>query len=230
MAPRDKPAPLSGSSNGLTPSGRPLPPRQRKIAVLGSRGVGKSSMVVQFVDNHFVESYYPTIEEQFAKEFRYRGKDYHLDIQDTAGHDEFSLLNAKYAVGWHGYIIVYSVASRPSFEMVSIIRDKILSYSGVDKFPLCIVGNKNDLDPHLRTVSLEDGKALARKLNCAFIETSAKEGDNVLNAFQLVVAEIEKELNPDSAKGSAGGQGSSQSWGSWFKGVMGSGPGSSSSS
>lgn len=56
--------------------------------------------MVQFVDNHFVESYYPTIEEQFAKEFKYKGKEYQLEIQDTAGHDEFSLLNAKYAVGW----------------------------------------------------------------------------------------------------------------------------------
>lgn len=111
--------------------------------------------------------------------------------------------------------------------MVPIIRDKILSYSGVDKVPMCIVGNKSDLE-NQRVVTQEDGKALARKLGCAWTEASAKHNDNVINAFQLVVAEIEKELNPDSAKGSSG-SGSSQSWGSWFKGVLGGGGSSSSS-
>lgn len=138
--------------------------------------------------------------------------------------DEFTLLNNKYAVGWHGYIIVYSVASRSSFEMVTIIRDKILSYSGVDKVPLCIVGNKNDLSVQ-RTVSTEDGERLAKQLGCAFTEASAKHNENVTSAFQLVVIEIEKELNPESAKATPG---PSQSWGSWFKGVFAGGPQSSS--
>lgn len=227
MAPKERPAPLAASS-ATTPSGKPVPPRQRKIALLGSRSVGKSSLAVQFCDNHFVESYYPTIEESFQKEFKYRGKEYQLEIQDTAGHDEFSLLNAKYAVGWHGYIIIYSVASKASFEMVPIIRDKILSYSGVDHVPMCIVGNKSDLEVQ-RTVTTEQGREMAKKLGCAFTESSAKHNDNVISAFQLVVAEIEKELNPESAKSSTSGSG--QTWGSWFKGVFGgntsSGPPSS---
>jgi len=192
--------------------------------LLGSRSVGKSSLAVQFCDNHFVDSYYPTIEESFSKEFKYRGKEYQLEIQDTAGHDEFSLLNAKYAVGWHGYVIVYSVASKASFEMVPIIRDKILSYSGVDKVPLCIVGNKSDLEQQ-RTVSTEQGKELAKRLGCAFTEASAKHNDNVISAFQMLVAEIERELNPDSAKTTTSQtQGSGQSWGSWFKGILGNNP------
>jgi Ras family protein len=101
--------------------------------------------------------------------------------------------------------------------MVPIIRDKILSYSGVDKVPLCIVGNKSDLEVQ-RTVSTEQGREMAKKLGCAFTEASAKHNDNVISAFQLVVAEIEKELNPESAKSTPG---AGQSWGSWFKGVFG---------
>lgn len=73
-----------------------MPPRQRKIALLGSRSVGKSSLAVQFCDNHFVESYYPTIEEQFTKEFKYRGKEYLLEIQDTAGHVRQGLLTTHF--------------------------------------------------------------------------------------------------------------------------------------
>ena len=68
-----------------TPSGRVIPPRHRKIALLGSRSVGKSSLTVQFVDSHFVDSYYPTIENTFQKVVKYKGHDFNLDIIDTAG-------------------------------------------------------------------------------------------------------------------------------------------------
>ena len=68
-----------------TPSGKVIPPRHRKIALLGSRSVGKSSLTVQFVDSHFVDSYYPTIENTFQKVVKYKGHDFNLDIIDTAG-------------------------------------------------------------------------------------------------------------------------------------------------
>lgn len=42
--------------------------------------------------------------------------------------DEYSILNSKHFIGIHGYIIVYSVASRQSFDMVRVIRDKILNH------------------------------------------------------------------------------------------------------
>lgn len=59
--------------------------------------------------------------------------------------DEFSILNSKHAVGIHGYILVYSVANRNSFDMISIVHDKILDYSGEKKVPCVIVGQKSDL-------------------------------------------------------------------------------------
>lgn len=78
--------------------------KKRKIAVLGSRSVGlyspflsgvslrvltrplgKSSLVIQFIENHFVESYYPTIESTFSKTISYNGITYDCDIIDTAG-------------------------------------------------------------------------------------------------------------------------------------------------
>jgi small GTP-binding protein len=63
----------------------PPAPKQRKIALVGSRSVGKSSLTVQFVDGHFVESYYPTIENTFSKTMRVKGQDYATEIVDTAG-------------------------------------------------------------------------------------------------------------------------------------------------
>jgi len=167
--------------------------RKRKIAVLGSRSVGKSSLVIQFIENHFVESYYPTIEATFSKSVNYKGVEYECDIIDTAGQDEYSLLNSKHAIGIHGYVLVYSVASQKSFEMIQIIRDKIIEFCGTEDIPCVIVGSKIDLEAS-RQIKAEDGMKLAKSTNAAWVETSAKNNVNVGKVFELCLAEIENRV------------------------------------
>ena len=195
---------------------------------------------MQYVDGHFVDSYYPTIENTFSKVIRYRNHDFAVEMIDTAGQDEYSILNSKHFIGIHGYMIVYSVGSKQSFEMVRIIRDKILNHlvrfsrfsrsslfyaraprdvtrlsakthallifssdtkevlltnlplQGADTVPLTIVGNKSDLRPEQRQVTLADGKKLAEELGCGFTEASARYNENVGKAFEGMIAEIEK--------------------------------------
>ncbi|KAE9374532.1 seryl-tRNA synthetase [Stipitochalara longipes BDJ] len=181
----------------------PAPSKQRKIAIVGSRSVGKSSLTVQFVDGHFVESYYPTIENTFSKVIKYKGQEYATEIIDTAGQDEYSILNSKHFIGIHGYMLVYSVASTQSFEMVQVIRDKILNHLGSEWVPIVIVGNKSDLRPDQRQVTVEDGKALAEKFNCAYTEASARYNENstsisnMLDVFDFIV---EKGGDPKKIK------------------------------
>ncbi len=100
------------------------------IAAPDNTNLGKSSVTVQFVEQHFVESYYPTIENQFSKPIKYGGIEYTTEIIDTAGQDEFSIMNQKHLIGVHGYMLVYSVTSKSSFDMIPIIRDKILNATG----------------------------------------------------------------------------------------------------
>lgn len=157
---------------------------------------GKSSLAVQFVDGHFVESYYPTIENTFSKAIKYKGQEFQTEIVDTAGQDEYSILNSKHFIGIHGYMLVYSVSSLPSFEMVQVIRDKILNHLGTEWVPIVIVGNKSDLRPEQRQVSAEDGKNLSEKLDCAWTEASARYDENVAKAFELLIGQIEKAQNP----------------------------------
>ncbi|KAH9872733.1 GTP-binding protein [Plenodomus biglobosus] len=79
-------------------------PKQRKMAIVGSRAVGeflyatgKSSLTVQFVDGHFVDSYYPTIENTFSKMIRYKNQEFATEIIDTAGQvHKFSILPAAH--------------------------------------------------------------------------------------------------------------------------------------
>jgi Ras family protein len=159
----------------------------------------KSSLAVQFVENRFVDSYYPTIENTFSKTVRYKGQDYLTEIVDTAGQDEYSILNSKHFIGIHGYMLVYAVSSLASFEMVQVIRDKILNHLGTESVPIVIVGNKSDLRPEQRQVSPEDGRKLGEKLQCGWTEASAAYDTNVAKAFELMIAQIEKAQAPGEA-------------------------------
>ena len=107
--------------------------------------IGKSSLVVQFMDNSFTTQYFPTIESTFTKSIRHNGVDYNCDIVDTAGQDEFTILAQRHAVGVHGYVLVYSVTSRPSFDLIKTVHHKIVARSGNPKIACVIVGQKADL-------------------------------------------------------------------------------------
>lgn len=167
---------------------------QRKIAVLGSRAVGKSSVTGQYIEGQFASTYNPTIENTFSRVTKYNGKEIETELIDTAGQDEYSIVNSRHAVGAHGFILVYSVTSKSSFEMLSIIRDKILSYTGTDWIPLVIVGNKADLTSQ-RQVSAASVAKVAAQWRCKAIEVSAKDNENIFAAIQMILDEIERALS-----------------------------------
>lgn len=169
--------------------------KARKIAVVGSRSVGKSSMTVRYVEDHFVELYYPTIENQFSKTINYKNQDYAVEILDTAGQDEFSIMNEKHLIGIHGYLLVYSVTSRQSFELIKVIRDKILNSIGTDQIPIVLVGNKCDLN-YQRQVELNEGQELAKEFGYKFLETSVRDDLNIDKAFESLIDAIEVIQNP----------------------------------
>jgi len=165
--------------------------KKRKIAVLGSRSVGKSSLVIQFTENQFIDSYYPTIENTFSKSVNYKGVDYDCEIIDTAGQDEYSILNSKHAIGIHGFVLVYSVTSRNSFDMIQIVYDKIVNFCGIKEIPCVIVGSKIDLSQ--RQVQPAEGEDLAKANHAAWVETSAKNNFNVSKVFEMCLGEIERQ-------------------------------------
>lgn len=66
---------------------------------------------------------------------------------------------------------------------------------------MTVVGNKSDLKSEQRQVGPEEGERLAEEFKCAFTEASARLNDNVSNAFELVIAEVEKSQNPSEPTG-----------------------------
>ncbi|KAG7004992.1 ras-like protein [Physcia stellaris] len=128
-----------------------------------------------------------------------------LDVLDTAGQEEYSAMREQYMRTGEGFLLVYSITSRQSFEEILTFQQQILRVKDRDYFPIIIVGNKCDLDME-RQVSRQEGEDLARQFNCAFIETSAKSRINVDNAFHNIVREI-RRYNKDMSSYPSGGAG-----------------------
>ncbi|KAF7390977.1 hypothetical protein HZH68_010470 [Vespula germanica] len=171
-----------------------MPPKQRKIAIMGYRSVGKSSLSIQFVEGQFVDSYDPTIENTFTKSTRVNSQDYEVKLVDTAGQDEYSIFPTQYSMDIHGYVLVYSITSAKSFEVVKIIYEKLLDITGKVHVPIVLVGNKTDLYVD-RMITTAQGKQLADAWHAAFLETSAKQNEvfnSVADIFHTLLIEIEK--------------------------------------
>jgi GTPase KRas len=114
-----------------------------------------------------------------------------LDVLDTAGQEEYSAMREQYMRTGEGFLLVYSITSRQSFEEIMTFQQQILRVKDKDYFPIIVVGNKCDLEGE-RQVSRQDGESLARSFGCRFIETSAKSRLNVDNAFYDLVREIRR--------------------------------------
>jgi len=169
-----------------------MPPKQRKIAVMGSRSVGKSSLAIQFAQGQFVDSYDPTIENTFNKNMKIQGQEYEVLVVDTAGQDEYSIFPTQYTVDIDGYVLVYSIDNEKSFEVVQAIYEKLVDLLGNPSFPLVLVGNKSDLHVN-RVISQATGRKLAQDLKAIFFETSAKDNHCATDLFTKAIIQIEKE-------------------------------------
>jgi len=165
--------------------------REYKLVVVGGGGVGKSCLTIQLIQSHFVDEYDPTIEDSYRKQCIVDDEVALLDVLDTAGQEEYSAMREQYMRTGEGFLLVYSITSRESFEEIRTFQQQILRVKDKDVFPMVVVGNKLDLASE-RKVSVEEGRMLAGEFNCMFLETSAKTNTNVEQAFFEVVRAIRR--------------------------------------
>jgi Ras-related protein Rap-1A/Ras-related protein Rap-1B len=177
-----------------------------KIVVLGSGGVGKSALTVQFVQGIFVEKYDPTIEDSYRKQVEVDGQQCMLEILDTAGTEQFTAMRDLYMKNGQGFVLVYSIIAPSTFNDLPDLREQILRVKDMDDVPMVLVGNKCDLTDQ-RAISTEQGDSLAKKFNCVFLESSAKTKINVEQIFFDLIRQINRKTGSGGKDaGGAGGK------------------------
>lgn len=166
-----------------------------RVAVLGDGGVGKTALAVQFTLNCFVETYDPTIEDAYRKQLVVDNRMCFVEVIDTAGQEEYATLRDQWVREGQGFILVYSIASRLTFDRLEIFRQSMRRVKRGDPI-FMLVGNKCD-KTFEREVSKEEGLALARQFGCDFIETSAKTAQNVERLFTNLVRALRQTRSVD---------------------------------
>ncbi|KMT18153.1 hypothetical protein BVRB_2g031820 [Beta vulgaris subsp. vulgaris] len=163
-----------------------------KVIILGDSGVGKTSLMNQFVNHKFTNQYKATIGADFlTKEVQIDDRLFTLQIWDTAGQERFQSLGVAFYRGADCCVLVNDVNVMKSFDNLNRWREDFLlqaSPHDPENFPFVVLGNKIDVDGgNSRVVSAKKAKAwCASKGNIPYFETSAKDGTNVEAAFQCI--------------------------------------------
>ena len=115
--------------------------------VLGGGGVGKSALTIRLVTDNFLDEYDPTIEDSYRKNATIEENvsgvtnkvSVIMDILDTAGQEEFSSMQDQWMREGKGFLLVYNITSRQSFDEIAMLRDKILRAKDEEKVPMCVL-------------------------------------------------------------------------------------------
>ncbi|KAH3745549.1 serine/threonine protein kinase [Pelomyxa schiedti] len=153
-----------------------------KCLIIGDSGVGKSSLLGQFVEKTFSPSRELTVGVEFAsKMLSVEGQSVKLQIWDLAGRERFRSIVRAYFRGSKGILMCYDVSSRPSFQAIPHWQSEVqnLCQEGV---AVILVGTKSDLDK--REVSYEEASNFAKQFGMEYCETSAASGFHVEDVFE----------------------------------------------
>ncbi len=162
-----------------------------KILILGDSFVGKTNMLKRFLHDEFDLNTKETVGVEFgSKNFVMENKKdiVKAQIWDTAGQERYRSVTKAYYKGGKGALLVYDITRKTTFQNIDDwIND--LRNNGDKDMMIILIGNKSDLEEK-RQVSKEQAQTKAEQYNIAFLETSAKSGDNINKAFTELVEQV----------------------------------------
>ena len=170
-----------------------------KVIMVGSGGVGKSALTLQYMYDEFVEDYEPTKADSYRKKVQLDGEEVQIDILDTAGQEDYAAIRDNYFRSGEGFLLVFSITDHESFDVLDEFREQILRVKTAEDVPLILIGNKSDLETN-RHVKREEALDKANKWIKPYIETSAKTRDNVDKAFFDLMREIRARKLAENSK------------------------------
>ena len=165
-----------------------------KILTIGDSAVGKTSLLLKYVDNFFPETHMATIGVEYkTKNIETSKYKVILHLWDTAGQERFKSITKSFFNNANGIVFVYDITSKESFDGV---KNWIKDAEPYGKFESILCGNKIDLDKN-REVKIDTLKEFGLKKKIDVFETSAKNGTKVNEAFEKLVDLIIKSKSHD---------------------------------
>ncbi len=170
---------LSNMREGKLPEGK----FSVKIIVLGAPGVGKTSLIRRFVDDKFSESYVSTIGVDISRKEIIINENCIVNesLWDIGGQaQEMAPYRKRFYAGANHAFIVFDITRKSTFDKIQSWRED-LENSNL-QLSFILIANKTDLENS--EVTLEEIKQKAADLNCPYLLCSAKNGNNVIDAFK----------------------------------------------
>lgn len=161
-----------------------------KIIVVGDAGVGKTSLMHQYVHRRFTNQYKATIgADLLKKDITIDDKLVTLQIWDTAGQERFQSLGVAFYRGSDACILVYDITDRKSFDSLPTWKDDLLQHAAprtASTFPFVVLGNKSDLAARRQVPKNVAQEWCQNSGDIDFFETSAKNCENVDQVFTRI--------------------------------------------
>ena len=156
-----------------------------KLLLLGDSTVGKTSILVKYINNKFEDSCVSTVGVDYMdKILNYKNLIIKLQIWDTSGEEKFRSMTRNFYRNADGIFIVFDLTKKTTFDHVKIWISEALDHN--DTIKLMLIGNKLDLTNEIE-VKNELASNYAKKHNLKYFETSAKEGTNINEAFEAIL-------------------------------------------
>ena len=169
-----------------------------KLLIIGDSEVGKTSLLLKYVDKTFPQQHISTIGVEY-KEKAITKDNFNIKLQlwDTAGEERFRSITKNIYKNANGVLFVFDVTKAETFANV---KHWIKDTENIDKdIKGVIIGNKIDLKEE-RVISIKDMEEIGEKYNMPVLETSAKDGTNVNECFELLIDELFKNKSNDEIK------------------------------
>ena len=164
-----------------------------KLALLGDPAVGKTSLINRYVDHKFENDYQPTLGVNIVAKkviIEERNIEAKLILWDIAGQERYDLSRQLFFQGCWGALFVYDITRDSTFSNIKSKWLCDLKKYGKDNAVFILIANKKDLKEE-RVISKKEGETFAREISANdFIETSAKNGNNVEKAFKNLVQRV----------------------------------------
>ena len=168
-----------------------------KIVLIGDSNVGKTNILSKYLQNEFNPDSKATVGVDFgSKTININNNVIKAQIWDTAGTEKYRSITNAYYKGAKGAFVVYDISRKASFNNI----DKWLfdlKNNGDENINIIIIGNKIDLE-NQREVTTEEGEKKAIINKASFIETSAKNGDNIEKAFNLMIENVYENFKKEN--------------------------------